>query len=45
MKKPTVSKSKPSSEPKPEKGYPLREKKDFVLKHPPTLKPKGKRSK
>ena len=40
-----MKKTAPTPEPKPEKGYPAREKKDFVLKNPPALKPKGKRSK
>ena len=34
-----------SPEPKPEKKFVAREKKDFNLKHPPALKPKGKRAK
>ena len=32
-------------EPAPTKSYPAREKKDFALKHPPQIKPKGKRAK
>ncbi len=44
MKAP-VKKKVVSPEPKPEKGFPAREKKDFNLKHPPALKPFGKRAK
>jgi len=39
------TKSPQSIQPKPEKKFAKAEKKDFNLKHPPALRPKGKRAK